>query len=314
MNTMTYGFDNDIFYIDMPTISRPVINMREENDKRALEIAHMSNKIYLGMSTGVDSQAMLHAFRTQDIPVECVFMYLPGYNDVEYNRIPLVEQRWGISIHILDMDVMKLEPEIINYANKERMSPITVVHRLFAQMLPDDVDLVQMIHDPFVYVSTKKELYYYQRYNSPEFSRPRAIEDLGRSGKFIAYGDTIEFLYSILNDDTFKGAFYANEYFDGNGLIKPGVDIHLQTSDRWDYYIKPIIYGKYWRDELLYFPKFGGWENIPFMKGIYAGETLEDDSEKWSREHGILMKYHNLLNHLSVINGAAKRYHTNINV
>jgi hypothetical protein len=240
-------------------------------------------------------------------------MYLPGYNDIEYNRIPLVEKQWGIKIQIIDMDIMKLEPKIISYANKERMNPITVVHRFFAQMLPDDIDLVQIIHDPFVYISTKKELYYYQRYNSPELSRQRAIDSLGRAGKFIAFGDTIEFLYSILNDDVFKGAFYSNEYFDGNGLIKPGFDIHLKTSDRWDYYIKPIIYGKYWHDELLYFPKFGGWENIPFMNGIYTGETLENDGEKWSREHGIMMKYWNLLEHLGNINGPTKRFYKNLN-
>lgn len=312
MNTMTYGFEDDVFYIDMPTISRPVINMRDENDRRALEIAETCDKIYLGMSTGVDSQAMLHAFRTQDIPVECVFMYNPGHNDVEYNRIPLIERKWGVKIQVIDVDIMSLESEIISYANKEHMSLINVAHRIFARMLPDDADLVQMIHDPFVYVSTQKDLYYYQRYNGPEFGRPRAINSLNRKGKYIPYGEPIEFLYSILNDDTFKGAFYANEYFDGNGLVKPGVDVHLQTSDRWDYYIKPIIYGKYWRDELLYFPKFGGWENIPFMNGIYAGETLENDSEKWSREHGIMMKYHKLLDHLGNINGPIKRYRTNI--
>lgn len=311
---MIHGFENNVFYMDMPTISRPVINMRDENDRRALEIAEMSDKIVLGMSTGLDSQAMLHAFRTQDIPVECVFMYMPGYNDIEFNRIPLVEQKWGVKVQIIDLDVMKLEPEIISYANKERMSPITVVHRMFAQMLPDDVDLVQMIHDPFVYVSTKKELYYYQRYNSPELSRPRAIDSLGRKGRFIPYGDTIEFLYSILNDDTFKGAFYANEYYDGNELIKPGVDLHLKTSDRWDYYIKPIIYGKYWRDELMYFPKFGGWENLPFMKGIYQGEPLASDCDNWPREHGIMMKYWDLLTHLGNMNGPTKRFYKNLNI
>ena len=313
MNTMTYGFDDDVFYIDMPTISRPVINMRDENDRRALEIAQMSNKIVLGMSTGIDSQAMLHAFKQYDIPIECVFMYMPGYNEIEYNRIPIVEKRWGVKIQIIDIDVMKLEPEIIDYSNKERISPVSVIHKIFASILPDDADLVQAIHDPFVYVSTKKELYYYQRYNSSEFARPRVMSNLGRKGKFIPYCDSSEFLYSILNDDTFEGAFWANEYYDGNDLIKPGLDINLKTSDRWDYYIKPIIYGKYWRDELIYFPKFGGWENLPFMKGVFSAKGL-NSSDLWAREHGVLIKYWNLLEHLGNINGISKRYHANVNV
>lgn len=309
---MIYGFENNKFYIDMPTISRPVVNMRDENDRRAVEIAGMCDKITLGMSTGVDSQAMLHSFVTQDIPVECVFLYTPGYNDIEYQRIPLIEKRWGVKVQILDLDVMKYEDEIVDYCNTEHMSPINSVHRLFLKHLPENANLVQMIHDPFVYVSTTKELYYYQWYNSPEISRPRASEGLTRSGKYIAYGDTIEFLYSILNDDTFKGALYSNEYFDGNGLTKPGVDVHLLTSDRWDYYIKPIIYGKYWRDELIYFPKFGGWEHLPFMRDDYT-RLNRDYLSAWPREHGTMMKYWKLLEHMGNMNGPTKRYFENLN-
>jgi len=310
---MIYGFEDNKFYIDMPTISRTVNNMRDENDQRALEIAQSVDKITLGMSTGIDSQAMLHSFVTQDIPVECVFLYTPGYNDIEYNRIPQIEERWGIKVQILDLDIMKYEDEIVEYCNNEHMSPINSVHRLFLKQLPESCNLVQMIHDPFVYVSTKKELYYYQWYNSPEISRPRANEGLNRSGKYIAYGDTIEFLYSILNDDIFKGAFYSNQYFDGNGLERPGVDIHLKTSDRWDYYIKPIIYGKYWRDELIYFPKFGGWEHFPFMRDGYT-KLNQDYKLAWPREHGIMMKYWKLLEHMGNVNGPPKRYFENLNL
>ena len=104
---MIYGFENNKFYVDMPTISRPVISMRGENDRRAVEIANMCDKITLGMSTGVDSQAMLHSFVTQDIPVECVFLYTPGYNDVEYERIPMIEKRWGVKVQIFDLEDRK---------------------------------------------------------------------------------------------------------------------------------------------------------------------------------------------------------------
>jgi hypothetical protein len=122
------------------------------------------------------------------------------------------------------------------------------------------------------------------------------MELLKRKGKYIPYGDPSEFLYSILNDDVYQSAMHTHRYFDGNGLCKE--NFHLDSVDRWDYYIKPIIYGKYWKDELLYFPKFGGWENVPFMKNEPSNPELKLTVGNLYRKTAVLIPYFEFIKEL----------------
>ena len=306
---MKFGFDNDKFYIDIPSCSRPAGNMKQESDRRALEIAETSPKLMLGLSSGVDSQSVLHSFYTQGIPLECVFFYMPNYNDIEYEQLKIVQKKYGQKIEIVDLDPFSVEDEIFEFSNKHRIHPVQVLQKKFLSMIPDDYDFIQMIHDPFVYISPSSKFYFHHGYCSPEISRQRAVESLKRKGKFIPYGDTSEFLYTILNDDVFKAALYTHQYFDGNNLTKP--NCYPLTVDRWDYYIKPLIYGKYWKDELIYFPKYGGWEGISFLYGDFNGKL---DTSNWSRKNAVAIPYFELLDHLGTINKPIKRYYENISV
>jgi len=74
---MKYGFDNGKFYIDYQSCMNGHGNMREESDRRAVEIAEQGNKCMLGLSGGLDSQSVLHSFVTQDIPLETAFLIYP---------------------------------------------------------------------------------------------------------------------------------------------------------------------------------------------------------------------------------------------
>jgi hypothetical protein len=304
---MKYGFENDKFYLDINACARPAGNMKQESDRRALEIAERGTKLMLGISSGVDSQSVLHSFYTQGIPLECVFFYMPGHNEVEYEQLQIVQKKYGQKIEIIDLDPFTVKDEILDFSAANRINPIQVLQRKFLSMLPDDYDFIQMIHDPFVYVSPTSKFYYYQGYSSPEISRTRAYESLNRKGKFIPYGDNSEFLYSILNDDVYRAALYTHKYFDGNKLTKP--NCHLLTVDRWDYYIKPLIYGKYWKDELIYFPKYGGWEGVPYLFGDCDGRV---DTSKWPRMNAIAIPYFEFLDHLGSNTGLAKRYYENV--
>ncbi len=293
---MNYGFENNQFYVEFPAFTRKPGNMREENDRRALEIASQGTKLILSISSGVDSQSVLHSFHTQGIPVEYVFYYMPGYNDIEYQQLQLVIKKYGVKIQIIDLDPMNYEEEIMLTSKKERIHPIQLMQAIFTGLLPKDADIIQMIHDPFVRITQEGKFYYYQGYHSPEVSRMRAMKKLNRTGKYIHYGAPSEFLYSILNDDVYKGAVWTHQYFDGNGLSKP--NCKLTSVDRWDYYIKPIIYGKYWKDELIYFPKYGGWEDVPFMKNEPSDPKLKLPDENWYRKTAVLIPYLEFLEEL----------------
>jgi hypothetical protein len=270
---MNYGFENNQFYVEFPALTRVPGNMREESDRRAREIAESGSRLILSMSSGVDSQSVLHSFYTQGIPIECVFYYMPGYNEIEYQQLQQVKKKYPVKIDIIDLDPLKYEEQVMITAKEQAIHPIQIMQGIFTSLLPDDADVIQMIHDPFVHITKSEKFYFYQGYCSPEVARMRLMELLNRKGKYIPYGDPSEFVYSILNDDVYKSAMYTHQYFDGNGLYKE--NFHLDSVDRWDYYIKPIIYGKYWKDELIYFPKYGGWEHVPFMKNDPSDPALK---------------------------------------
>jgi hypothetical protein len=117
---MNFGFENNKFYVDIPPCKRAPGTMRKESDRRALEIAEAGSKLMLCMSSGVDSQAVLHSFYEQGIPIECVYFYMPGHNDVEYAQLKEVEnmalfclpemipfyQRWGFTNEVVKLELM----------------------------------------------------------------------------------------------------------------------------------------------------------------------------------------------------------------
>jgi len=301
---MIWGFENDKFYIDFISSSRPHGTMREESDSRARELAEQGGKFMLSFTGGVDSQAVLHSFYTQDIPLETVFLYTPGYNDNELEQVKFIDQKYGIKTQIVDIDIDKCKEEIFQLRKElDLVQKVHALHRIFLKLIPEDVHFIQMAHDPFVYVNSKNQSFYYQGYHMPEIARPRGLSGLSRSGKIIFYGDTPEFLLSIINDETYRAALMTARYFDGNLAEVPKKD--LKTVDRWDYYIKPIIYGKYWGDELTYFPKFAGIENVDWL---YA----EPEYKYSIRKHAIMVPYNEMIDFLKSTDSRIKRIYENV--
>jgi hypothetical protein len=260
-----HGYDNEKFYIDFKSCSRPPGTMREESDRRAKQIAENNSKCILSFSGGIDSQSVLHSFYQQGLPIETAFMYCPGYNDNEYEQVKILDKKYGITTHIIDIDPMACRDEIESLSIElDIPGKNHLLQRKFLSYLPDDCTFIQIVHDPFVYINpVSRNKYYCQGYYWPEIARQVALDSLNRKGRNILYGDTPEFLASILNDDVFKAAMTASKYFDDNGAVIKDKD--LKGVDRWDYYIKPLLYGKYWKDELIYFTKYRGFELIPYL-------------------------------------------------
>lgn len=263
---MKYGFLDGRFYIDIIGCSRQHGTMREESDRRAMELASTSNNLLLSLSSGVDSQATLHSFYTQGIPIDTVFMYLPGYNDIEYENLKIVAKKYQITPTIIDINPDNLRSKIIEESLATDIHPYSILWKHFLTKIPEHLDFVQVSHDPYVHFSSLggDPVRYFLGLHLPEIDRERAFNLVPRSGKFIHYGDTPEFLLSILEDSSFRAVINSYQYYANNRCHKPGT--HLTTTDRWDYYSKPFLYGKYWKDELIYFSKFVGYENIDYLQ------------------------------------------------
>jgi len=296
-----YRFEKEKFFIDFKSSHRPFGNMREEHERRALEIVSESKNLFLGLSGGVDSQSIMHSFVNLKADFTAAFFYMPGFNDNEYENVKILSKKYGVKVSIVDFDVMAnktlIEEEMEEY---DMPTAINILHRNFLKQLPSNCDFVQMTHDPFVFINPKSSnSYFYQGYYLPEISRYRILKTVERTGKNFVWLDKPEFLLSILADDVFKSAVYTAKYFDGNKAIVDGKN--LRTVDRWDYYIKPLIYGKYWKDELIYFPKYVGTEKISFIKGNIK-----------FRLNALAIPYNEFIEFLSNQQETIKRFYENV--
>lgn len=299
---MLFGFENKKFYVDLVSCSRPYLNLREEYRLRALDISKSPNQLILGFSGGLDSQAVLLSFLEQEIKIETAFLYLPGYNDIERSQIKTLDKKFDVQTTIIEIDPYQHKKEIqelsleLDIPGKNHL-----LQRKFLSFLPEDCDFIQAMPEPFIYINPlSQNKYYYQGYYTAEISRQRALDSLNRSGKNILFGDSPELQASILNDDVFEAAIVTSEYFDNNKLIAQGKN--LLTLDRYDYYIKPLIYGKYWKDELVYFPKFTGFENIDFL----------NEKTKKIKKHAIVIPYQEAKDFISQSGRVQKRFFENV--
>lgn len=270
---MNYGFTDDgLFYVDYKTCSYQPGNMRQETERRAVDIGSKYSNIWISNSGGIDSQAMIVSFKNAGVPFESAFMWTPGHNDNELEQVKLVDQKQNIKTHIIEIDPEKYKEQILAEAVEHGIHPNSILLNIFISKLPDDANIVSMTHDPYVLILDQPtdpltRDFWYQGYYSPEIYRDRAAKLLKRQGEIIYFGDTSEMLYSILNDDVYKACINSWEYFRDNGLSKPGT--RLDGVDRWDYYIKPLIYGKYWsREELVFFTKNQGFKTIDWINVI----------------------------------------------
>lgn len=274
---MKYGYEKDRFFVEIDSIKREYGNMRQETDYRMREIAESSSSLMISLSGGLDSQSMLHSCKEQDIPVECAFMYLPGYNDNEYNNMKVVANKYGVKPLIIDIDPIKIKDQLLEEAIREDIYVYSILWKHFLSLLPDTADLVQMTHDPYVHHIGEVDsgiMKFMMGRHLPEVHRDMAMNMVKRSGKYFQMCDSSEFLLSILDDDIFKTGVDAYMYYALNDTSKKDVD--LVRFDRWDYYIKPLFYGKYWGDELIYFPKFVGFENVDFLVNGPKGNIFSD--------------------------------------
>jgi hypothetical protein len=144
--------------------------------------------------------------------------------------------------------------------HKTLILPNQLIYKKFVSLLPDDLDILQGLEGPNIF-KHKETLYYLESYNSFEFARRQGVDSLNRKGKFISFEKNSNVLLSILNEDIYQTFMHAYDYFDAPPFLKD--DTYL--IDYWDLYVKVYLYHKYWKDELIYFPKYQGPEGIEWI-------------------------------------------------
>jgi len=261
---LNFGFDEGKFYIDYYPAGRMVGTLREEFNKRAVELYTNVPNLVLGISSGLDSQAVMHSFFTQGIDIDYAFLYHPGCNTVELEQLRILEKKYSFKAQIVEIDAFKIKDEVMDLHRKLDLPPNQILHRKFLEALPKDKTIIQGIHGPdFFYKNNAWHIV--ETANSFEIARLRSFQTVeGRSGGVIGWERTGPITLSLLLDDVVQAFLKSYNYISKNGLIYESGD-KIPFIDNWDLYIKPFIYGKYWGDELEYFPKYQGPEKIDYI-------------------------------------------------
>jgi len=295
---MNHGFDGNQWWIEYNQSNRAPGNIREESLLRAKELSANHDNLILSFSGGLDSQCMLLSFLEQGLAVDTAFMHLPGYNDNEYEQVKLCNHRWGIDTQIVSFDPLSVKEEIDHWSNVlDIPNKNSILHRKFVSLLPTNATVVQNLGPPSIYINPKTgNTYCFTGYYSLEISRRRAFDSLDRKGKTLFWDYDPEFLLSTLDDEIFKAGLTSYRYIDHVTGNKNSIDF-----DRWDYFIKPFMYGKYWGKDLIYFPKYSGFEKLDFIK---------QDIDYKLRNNSVVVPYEEFVNGLKT---GAKRYYQNHN-
>jgi len=271
------------FYIEYRQCHGSIGNLREEYNRRARDIIAVDSKLILGISSGVDSQAALLSFMDQGIDIETAFLYMPGYNDNEYNNLKLLESAWGFKSQIIDIDPMACKEEVLAVSNDLGIPPFQILHRKFLSQLPD-INFLQGGDGPLI-TFVKDIAHFYEGYNTYEMSRKRAGDTLGRTAEYILFDKTSEIVVSTVKDDIMTAFINAHLLYTKQGV---------RNIDWWDVFIKPMYYGKYWGKDLMYFPKMSGAENIDYV--------MQGMEHEYKKDH-ILVPLDKLINDLLTTGG-----------
>ena len=295
---ITFEFENQNFFIDYPSCQSSVSNLRTESELLAQALFSETPAIILGLSSGLDSQVVLHSFYSQNFKIKCAFMHLPGYNEVEFERVKLLEKKYNLDLEVVEIYPELCKDKLFNEFEETGIPPYQLLHKQFLSCLPADHSFIQGLDGPDFY-QTNSAWNIIQTANSFVNSRTRAFYLLKRSGRIINWERHSKILLSILTDDIVSAFLYSyNNIVNNNLVYSSGKKIPI--VDHYDLYIKPFIYAKYWKDELEYFPKYQGCEEIHWVM-----------NNKWHRykQNVAVIPLNDLVTHLQSSPYSAKRYY-----
>jgi hypothetical protein len=256
-----YGFKDDKFILNLNPATRKNQTYKEACMYRAEELYKNLNNPVLALGGGLDCQVVLNCFFEQGFKVDCVFRNYKNYNGYELYWVNELKKKYNFNLIQVDIDPDQIRQEIEQENEETGIHPIELIYKKFVSMLPDDFDIIQGIEGPFI-VKGKSKLHYLDSYNTFGFLRRRAVDMLQRKGKFVNFEKNSNILLATLNDDIYDSFLNTYEYFEGHLFTK---ELKNHLADAWDLYIKPFLYFKHWKNDLLYFPKYMGSEAIHWL-------------------------------------------------
>ena len=120
----SFGIENNLFYVDYSSCGG-VDTVKVECEKRAQELIKSNRPLLLGLSSGLDSQVVLHSFYSQGFKIDCSFLHLPGYNDNELAQVLLLEKKYGFKSIVVELDPMSIKDVVVEESTRLHIPPLS---------------------------------------------------------------------------------------------------------------------------------------------------------------------------------------------
>ena len=259
-NGLQYVMDSERFFVRYLAPSRDYGNIKTEFYNDARRIYDVYGKVYIGFSSGIDSQIIASCFSKQGIPAEYIFLHLPGYNDLELSRVKSDSIYLNIDVNVIELDIDLYKNEWIE---RSKVDNILQMHQYVFEWLSKNLSedypfITQGIVEPCI-VGTKSSnsSIYVNGYENMN-CRVMLME---KFRKIIDFPYSAESIASYYTDNAVKGFCSTIQSYYESRLFKDNAEV--PQSDYWNYYAKSIVKGQYFLNDIVWHGKLSGFETFP---------------------------------------------------
>ena len=298
-NPITYEINEQHKYVvKYQSPSQKFGNLREELHLDAKIINAKYGKVYVAFSSGVDSQVILRCFLDMDVDFEPFFIHVKGRNDFEKTVVETSEKFYGIKIKILEIQLEEHRDEWQARSIAENFP--TLVHypfELASKMLPENYPMIMSgANEPSILGNRTIGLYIYHNYHESLRLRFNLIN---KHRTILDFPYSAESLASYYCDDLIKTWGDVCNYYITNDLVVAGTHLPMVPGSRFNYYLKGLLKGKYFKRDILWPSKKTGYENYPnWMIPHWT----------YPKEANISANYNDVVQHLESCSGTFKEF------
>jgi hypothetical protein len=297
-NPITYEIYEHEYVVKYQSPSRKFGDLREELNNDAKLIGEKYGKVYVAFSSGVDSQVILRCFLDMKVDFEPFFIHVKGRNDFEKTVVELSEKFYGIKIKILEVQLEEHREEWEARSISENFP--TLVHypfELASKMLPENYPMIMSgANEPAIIGNRIIGLHIYHNYHESLRLRFNLIN---KHRTILDFPYSAESLASYYCDDLIKIWGDVCNYYITNDLVVSGTQQPMVPGSRFNYYLKGLLKGKYFKKDILWPSKKSGYENYPnWMIPHWA----------YPKEAHISVNYNDVVQHLESCSGSIKEF------
>lgn len=256
MTPIEFSQKPEPFSVTYTSPSRDFSNIRDELNNDAINISKDNGPVYIAYSGGIDSQLIVRSFKDMNLDCEYVFLYCPGYNELDYKQVQYSASILGIDVKVItvNLDEKRQEWELENLTND-----VTYISqypfRYMCELLPENFPIItQGKNEPCVVgPSSDKSYIYHNRFEAMELR----FDLMGANRKVIDFPYSSESIASYYTDKNMKTFVRTLKYYHDNSLqVSPG--------QMFNTYAKPFVKGQYYKEnELVWYTKLTGYEDFP---------------------------------------------------